>query len=243
LYLYTREAHPGYYGKPQTGNIEERQANAKQCDKDLGMTLPWIIDDMKSSIQKAYGGLPYCAYIITCKGKIYYKEAWASAEKLNEHLKKLYESDPKFKSNAAKHVKKKILAEKDSDRRVELGNKLAKLACEDSCKALIDILKKEKKKEVRVKLVKALVHTKQKKCIEYLLTLLGDKEKDIRSATVKILRKLTAENFDFDPEGEDEERAEAIAKWSKWFNDNKEKLAWCEESESFKVQEKKAADN
>ena len=187
LYLYTREPHPGFYEIPQTKNIDERKKNAKKCKKDLGMTLPWIIDDMKSSIQRAYGGLPNCAYIIDSKGKVFYKEAWASAEKLNEKLKELFESKPEYKKNAVKHVEKSIQKEKESEKRIVLAEKLAKLACEDACESLTGIFKEEKELETRAKLVGMFALTKQKKCIGFLIGLLDSSEEDIRKAAIETL--------------------------------------------------------
>lgn len=235
FYVYTREPHPGYYGKGQTRNVAQRRANAKQCEKDLSMTLPWIIDDMKSTIQEAYGDLPNSAYIITSKGKIFYKEAWANAGKLNKKLKELYRSNPELQAAAAEHLKINILSQKDPSRRAQLGLKLAKMACKDACKALIEVFRKEKETTVRVKLSEAFAFTKQKECIEFLITLLDDQEQEVRAAAIGVLKKLTGESFDFDPAAGERQRAKSRARWRAWWRSNKDKLAWSDELERFKV--------
>lgn len=237
LYLYTREPHPGFYDKPQTKTLKERMANAGQCEKELGMTLPWIIDDMKSTIQRAYGGLPNCAYIITSEGKVFYKEAWADASNLDRKLKELYGSDPKFKAKAAAHVKNSILSEKDASRRAELSVRLARLACEDACKELLEVFKKEVETEIRASMAKALAYTKQKRCIEFLVSLLGDSKKEIRSAAIKTLEKLTGERLGFEPAAEEKTRTESVARWNDWWDSNKDKLVWSEEAGRFAKEE------
>lgn len=241
FYVYTREPHPGFYGKEQTTNMEERKANARQCEKDLGMTLPWLIDDMKSSIQRAYGRLPNSAYILTREGKVYYKEAWADAAKLDEQLKKLLKEQPaQSAEETIKDLKKQITeAKKDPQKRIELGARLAQVATEDACKTLIEIFKKEGDLEVLVKLVKAFAHTKQKKCIEFLISLLDHAKEEIRTAAIQVIEKYTGETFDYDPKAEKDDRAKAITKWKAWWKENESKLAWSDDEEKFVVKKQK----
>ena len=213
--------------------MKERKANARQCGKDLGMTLPWIIDDMKSTIQKAYGGLPYCAYIITSEGKVFYKEAWANASNIDKKLKEMYSSKPEFKTKAAKYLEKNILAEKEPDRRAHLMVRLARLACKDARKSLAAVFRKEKETGVKTELVKALADTTQKEYIEFLINLLGDAEEKIRTEAAAALKKLTGETLGFDPGAEEEKRKESTAKWKAWWGKNRDFLVWSGELERF----------
>lgn len=240
FYIYTREPHPGFYGKEQTKNIEERKANAKQCEKDLGMTLPWLVDDMRGAIQRAYGGLPNSAYVLTREGKVYYKEAWANASSLDEQLKKLLKEQPvKSEKETIKELKKAISkAKKDPEKRAELGTRLAQVATEDACKTLIQVFRREKDADVLVKLVKAFVHTKQKKCIEFLISLLDHAREEIRAAAIEVIEKYTGQTFDYNPKAGKDDRAEAVTKWKAWWKDNEDKLVWSDDKEKFVVEKK-----
>jgi len=239
FYVYTREPHPGFYEKQQTKDLKERKANAKQCQKELGMTLPWIIDDMKSSIQRAYGGLPNSAYIIGSNGKVFYKEAWADASNLDKKLKEMYKSDPKLKTNAVKYLEGNILSEKKAERRAELMVKLSRIDCEDARKVLGRILKKEKETDVKTELIKSLTNTSQKQYIEFLIETLEDTEEDVRSVTLKTLKELTGKTFDFDAAAEEAERSKSIVKWKSWWGENKDRLVWSEELERFEAKKEK----
>jgi len=241
FYVYTREPHPGFLGKEQTKTVEERKANAKQCEKDLGMTPPWLIDDMRGAIQRAYGGLPNSAYVITREGKVYYKEAWADAKNLDEQLRKLLKEQPvKSEKEAIADLEKDIAGAKDDPgKRAELGAKLAQIATEDACKTLIKIFTAEKDLQVQVKLVEAFIHTKQKKCIEFLISLLNHAREEVRAAAFAVIRKYTGETLDYDPKAGRNDRERAVEKWEAWWKDSEDRLVWSDEKEQFVVREKK----
>jgi hypothetical protein len=47
--------------------------NAGECIKDLGFTIPCLVDDMQNTAQKAYAGWPDRLYVIDAEGKVAYK--------------------------------------------------------------------------------------------------------------------------------------------------------------------------
>jgi len=46
---------------------------AGECLKDLKLTIPCLVDDMKNTAQKAYAGWPDRLYLVGKNGKIAYK--------------------------------------------------------------------------------------------------------------------------------------------------------------------------
>lgn len=47
--------------------------NAGACIKDLGFTIPCLVDDMQNTAQKAYAGWPDRLYVVDAEGKVAYK--------------------------------------------------------------------------------------------------------------------------------------------------------------------------
>ncbi len=79
--IYIREAHPTD-GWMLPGNekiqvqdpttLEERRAVAGRCMKDLGFSIPPLVDDMNDAANLAYAGWPERLYVIGKDGKIAY---------------------------------------------------------------------------------------------------------------------------------------------------------------------------
>jgi hypothetical protein len=97
LYVYTREPHArqrfmgfDFSDEPETRSMKERMENARRCRKKYKFGIRWIIDDMKGSIQRSYGGLPNSGFVIRSDGVVAYKEAWADAGNLMSEVRKLY---------------------------------------------------------------------------------------------------------------------------------------------------------
>lgn len=57
----------------QPKNHEERARIAGECLKDLGLTIPCLVDDMQNTAQKAYAGWPDRLYVIDKDGKVAYR--------------------------------------------------------------------------------------------------------------------------------------------------------------------------
>ncbi len=92
FYIYTREPHAGqrqFVDYKQTKSIEERLAYVKQCREELGITIPFLVDDMKGTVQRAYGNCPNSGWVIGKDGKVVAKRAWANPEALRADLVKL----------------------------------------------------------------------------------------------------------------------------------------------------------
>ena len=66
--------------------------------------------------------------------------------------------------------------------------------------------------------VLALGELRDKKAIMPLISLLGDKNGEVREVAVYTLRILTGQNFGYDSKSEGEERNTEIEKWNKWWD-------------------------
>lgn len=89
VYVYTREPHANqrfmgfdFSEDDQTRSVAERVRYARRCREKHKHTIPWIIDDMRGSVQKAYGGLPNSGFVIRSDGVVAFKEPWAKAADL-----------------------------------------------------------------------------------------------------------------------------------------------------------------
>lgn len=82
--VYILEAHPtdGWQVRAneqekilieQHKTYEARCKAAGHCLKDLKLTIPCLVDDMKNTAQKAYAGWPDRLYVIDAGGKVVYQ--------------------------------------------------------------------------------------------------------------------------------------------------------------------------
>ena len=69
--------------------LEERIAHAKQAQKQLGATIPWIVDAMDNRLKHALGDRPNSEFIIDPKGKIVRKRAWSFPAQVRKDLEDL----------------------------------------------------------------------------------------------------------------------------------------------------------
>ena len=79
-FIYIKEAHPIDSPRPnrkykveQPKTFERRQEVAAECCKELELTLPVLVDDMKDSVAKAYSAMPDRLFILGADGKIAYR--------------------------------------------------------------------------------------------------------------------------------------------------------------------------
>jgi len=89
-FVYKTLAHPelaGSYVQPFT--IEERLAHARQADKQLGATVPWIVDTMDNRLKHALGDRPNSEFIIDPKGVVVRKRAWSHPAQVRKDLEEL----------------------------------------------------------------------------------------------------------------------------------------------------------
>jgi type I thyroxine 5'-deiodinase len=57
----------------QPKTYEDRVKVAGECMKDLELSIPFLVDDMQNTAQKAYAGWPDRLYVIDKEGKVAYK--------------------------------------------------------------------------------------------------------------------------------------------------------------------------
>ena len=90
FFIYKTLAHPelvGHYVQPIT--LDERLGHAKQAQKQLGATVPWIVDAMDNRLKHALGDRPNSEFIIDPKGKIVRKRAWSHPAQVRKDLEEL----------------------------------------------------------------------------------------------------------------------------------------------------------
>jgi hypothetical protein len=90
FFIYKSLAHPelaGDYVQPFT--LEERQAHARQAQKQLGATIPWLVDAMDNRLKHALGDRPNSEFIIDPEGKIVRKRAWSHPAQVRKDLEEL----------------------------------------------------------------------------------------------------------------------------------------------------------
>lgn len=90
FFIYKSLAHPelaGDYVQPFT--LEERLTHAQQAEKQLGATVPWIVDAMDNRLKHALGDRPNSEFIIDPDGKIVRKRAWSNPAQVRRDLEEL----------------------------------------------------------------------------------------------------------------------------------------------------------
>lgn len=90
FFIYKTLAHPelaGDYVQPFT--LDERLAHARQAKKQLGATIPWLVDPMDNRLKHALGDRPNSEFIIDPQGKIVRKRAWSNPLEIRKDLEVL----------------------------------------------------------------------------------------------------------------------------------------------------------
>ena len=90
FFIYKSLAHPelvGDYVQPFT--LDERLAHARQAQKQLGATIPWLVDAMDNRLKHALGDRPNSEFIIDPKGKVVRKRAWSHPGQVRKDLEEL----------------------------------------------------------------------------------------------------------------------------------------------------------
>jgi hypothetical protein len=80
LIVYCREAHAMDSWLPMAfGNIEdpvtheERDRMATFCSRELGLTMPAVVDEIDDAVSRSYSGWPERLYLIAQDGKVVYR--------------------------------------------------------------------------------------------------------------------------------------------------------------------------
>lgn len=90
IFIYKALAHPelaGDYVQPFT--LTERLAHARQAEKQLGATIPWIVDAMDNRLKHALGNRPNSEFIVNPEGVIVRKRAWSHPAQVRKDLEEL----------------------------------------------------------------------------------------------------------------------------------------------------------
>lgn len=90
FFIYKTLAHPelaGDYIQPFT--LTERLAHARQADKQLGATIPWIVDAMDNRLKHALGDRPNSEFLVNPDGIIVRKRAWSHPAQVRKDLEEL----------------------------------------------------------------------------------------------------------------------------------------------------------
>lgn len=90
FFIYKTLAHPelaGDYVQPFT--LNERLAHARQAEKQLGATVPWLVDAMDNRLKRALGDRPNSEFVIDPKGVIVRKRAWSNPAQVRKDLEEL----------------------------------------------------------------------------------------------------------------------------------------------------------
>ncbi len=90
FFIYKSLAHPelaGGYVQPFT--LAERLAHARQAEKQLGASIPWLVDAMDNRLKHALGDRPNSEYILDPRGRIVRKRAWSHPGEVRKDLEAL----------------------------------------------------------------------------------------------------------------------------------------------------------
>jgi hypothetical protein len=86
---------PGYWasldiaGNPlhQPTSFAERFNQAQREQKELGVKIPVLVDEMNNPVWCTYGPLPNCAYLISTDGTVLERETWYQPAKMEAAIK------------------------------------------------------------------------------------------------------------------------------------------------------------
>jgi hypothetical protein len=89
-FVYRAVAHPELRGNYlQTFTLDERLAHARQAGKQLGSSIPFLVDHMDNRLKHALGGRANCDYLIDPDGKVVRKRMWSNPAEVRKDLEEL----------------------------------------------------------------------------------------------------------------------------------------------------------
>ncbi len=89
-FIYKQLAHPelaGNYVQPIT--LSERLAHAKEAERRLGASIPWLVDAMDNRLKHALGDRANSEFMIDPEGRIVRKRAWSHPAQIRRDLEQL----------------------------------------------------------------------------------------------------------------------------------------------------------
>ncbi len=89
-FIYKTLAHPELAGNyVQPFMLAERLTHARQAEKQLGATIPWIVDASDNRLKHALGDRPNSEFIVNPEGIIVRKRAWSHPAQVRRDLEEL----------------------------------------------------------------------------------------------------------------------------------------------------------
>jgi len=115
------------------------------------------------------------------------------------------------------------------------------IAEKDATEFVRGILKTDASVDVRIGAMKCLTVCKEKRpeMLTVMIDGLADRHPKVRTAAAALLRRGTNQEFPFDPDGDREDRAVAVANWRRWYEKHKDHLTWDDAKRRFEIREKR----
>src|SRR5262245_39211563 len=88
-FVYKALAHPERDGYLQPITLEERLMHARQGEKRLGASIPFLVDAIDNCLKHALGDRNNSEFIVDPKGIIVRKRSWSSPEAVRKDLEAL----------------------------------------------------------------------------------------------------------------------------------------------------------
>jgi hypothetical protein len=73
----------------QPFTLSERLEHARQAERQLGASIPWIVDAMDNRLKRALGDRPNSEFIVNPEGIIIRKRAWSNPAQVRKDLEEL----------------------------------------------------------------------------------------------------------------------------------------------------------
>lgn len=73
----------------QPFTLPERLEHARQAERQLGASIPWIVDPMDNRLKRALGDRPNSEFIVNPEGIIIRKRAWSNPAQVRKDLEEL----------------------------------------------------------------------------------------------------------------------------------------------------------
>lgn len=90
FFVYKSLAHPELVGNfVQPFTLDERLAHARQAEKQLGASIPWLVDGIDNHLKHALGDRPNSEFIIGPDGVVVRKRAWSHPAQTRKDLEQL----------------------------------------------------------------------------------------------------------------------------------------------------------
>jgi len=131
-----------------------------------------------------------------------------------------------------------LLRSEDEQVRFDAVRAVAVLKGEDAVEFLKDVVERDSSPLVREAALRSttVLEPPTARSAEVLIRGLSDEDPELREVAVTLLRKGFGQGFGFDPTDTLGDRQKAIARWERWYRENRETLRWDPERRLFAAQ-------